>query len=86
VWRKPTIADIYVEEVRTRLDPALVPVFPPDTADVRVGTVARFEHGSFRRRRHLEDILGGPTAFQHIVPLAPPTAPTKSTFVSQGRV
>jgi hypothetical protein len=84
--RKPTIADIYVKEVRTRLDASLVPVFPPDRPNVVVGTIARFVDGAFDRRGHLDNVVGGPAQFQALVPLAPPSEPTKSTFVSEGKV
>jgi hypothetical protein len=86
MFRKPTIADIYLSEVRAGLDKLQVPVFSPDTPAVRVGTIARFIEGAFDRRGHLEEVVGGRNLWADLVPIAPPTSPASSVFVSRGRV
>jgi hypothetical protein len=43
---RPTLAQIYVRELRGRLDGTLVPLFPPDTR-VRVGDIGYFDRGQF---------------------------------------
>jgi hypothetical protein len=52
-FRKP-IAQIYVSEMRRRLDKLVVPIFPPDTT-VDVGDFGSFEDGRFVRRGNLAD-------------------------------
>ena len=52
MFRKPTIADIYVDRVRTRLDDSWVPVYSPSTPNIEVGTIARFEGGALKQRGH----------------------------------
>jgi hypothetical protein len=42
----PTLAQIYVKELKTRLDSTLVPLFAPDE-DVRIGTIGSFDKGQF---------------------------------------
>ncbi len=51
-FRKPSLADIYVHELKTRLDRTLIPLFTPDT-NIAIGTVGRFEKGRFSPRRPL---------------------------------
>jgi hypothetical protein len=43
---KPTLAQIYIKELRTRLDSTLVPLFAPDAA-VAVGAIGYFDQGQF---------------------------------------
>jgi len=86
MFRKPSIADIYIKQLRTRFDSSFVPLFPPDRADIRVGTIGRFVDGAFERRGHLEDILGGEDAFKLEVPLATPSEPSTFSFHSASSV
>jgi hypothetical protein len=86
MFRKPSLADIYVKELRTRLDQSMVPLFPPDAADIRVGTIGRFTDGAFDRRGHLDEVLGGADAFAEKVPPADPTQPGSLWFRSEGSV
>jgi hypothetical protein len=85
MFRRPTIADIYVKEVRTGLGESLVPIYSPSAADVRVGTIGRFSQGQFEQRGHLDEV---PAArdWASLVPLAPPTSPASFVFVSDGSV
>lgn len=53
LFSKP-VASIYVREIRTRLDPDVVPVFTPDTA-IDVGDFGSFEDGRFVRKGNLAD-------------------------------
>jgi hypothetical protein len=46
LFGKPTLAQIYVKELRTRLDSTLVPLFAPDVA-VAVGAIGSFDKGQF---------------------------------------
>jgi hypothetical protein len=48
------VASIYVREIRTSLDPDIVPVFTPDTA-IDVGDFGSFEDGRFVRKGNLAD-------------------------------
>ena len=86
MFRKPTIADIYVDQVHSRLDDAWVPVYSPSTPAIEVGTIGRFEDGAFKRRGHLDKILGGRDAYRDLVPLAEPTEPGTFWFRSEGNV
>jgi hypothetical protein len=83
---RPSVAEIYVEHMRKRFDRTLVPLFPPDAAEVRVGTIGRFVNGEFDRRGHLEEILGGADAFEREVALAEATNPGNLAFMSDGSV
>jgi hypothetical protein len=49
-----TAAEIYVKEIRTRLDPLMVAVFPPDER-VTVGDFGLFEDGRWRGKGNLHD-------------------------------
>jgi hypothetical protein len=53
LFSKP-IARIYVEELRTRLDPLVVPIFTPDT-DIDVGDFGSFLDGRYVRRGNVAD-------------------------------
>lgn len=86
MFRKPTIADIYVDQVRSGLDDTWVPVYSPSTPDIKVGTIARFEDGALKRRGHLDKILGGHASFRAIVPLARPSDPAVFWFRTEGSV
>jgi len=46
---KASTAEIYVDELRSGLDPKIVPLFPPDTA-VDVGDFGLFEEGRFIKK------------------------------------
>jgi hypothetical protein len=59
MFRKPTVADIYLKELSRGLDRTLVPLFPPDTP-VTVGTVGHFEDGRFVKRGELSQLPGAP--------------------------
>jgi len=59
IFRKPSLADIYVRELSGSLDPSLVPLFTPDTA-VEIGTTGRFVEGRFETTGTLAQ-LGVPT-------------------------
>jgi hypothetical protein len=63
-----------------------VPVYSPSTPNIEVGTIARFEDGAFKRRGHLDKILGGSDAFRAIVPLGPPSDPSAFWFRTEGSV
>jgi hypothetical protein len=84
--RKPTLADIYVSQIRTQLDARLVPVYSPATPNIRVGTIGRFTEGAFERRGHLEELLGGPAAFSEQVPLSLSGEPASFSFQSENSV
>lgn len=84
--RKPSVADIYVKEVSSGLGEMLVPIFSPNSADIRVGTIGRFSEGSFERRGHLAGIIGGTDEWVRRVPLASSTSPGAFVFKSDGRV
>ena len=86
MFRKPTIADIYIHELTTRLDRSYVPVYPLDVGGMGVGTIGRFRNGEFDRRGHLADVLGGDEAFAGSVPLAPPSEPASMSFHSADSV
>jgi hypothetical protein len=86
ILRKPTIADIYVNQLRTRLDEWLTPIYPPDVSEMRVGTIGRFRKGRFERRGHLSELLGGESSFAEKVALAEPTKPSSFSFHSAGSV
>jgi len=86
VWRRPSIADIYVKQLQTRLDRQLVAVYPPDAPDIRVGTIGRFVKGRFDRRGHLAELLGGETGFGEAVALTELSQPTLFSFHSEGTV
>ena len=81
MFRKPTIADIYIHELQTRFDRSFVPLYPPDTSAVTVGAIGRFTNGEFERRGHLKDVIGEDT-FAQTVPMAPPSEPASFTFHS----
>jgi hypothetical protein len=53
LFRKP-VAQIYVTEVRQRMDPLVIPIFSPDTA-IDVGDFGSFEDGRFVRYGTLAD-------------------------------
>ena len=57
MFRKPSLADIYVRELSTQLDNSLIPLFTPDTA-VEIGTTGRFVDGRFVATGHLRTFLG----------------------------
>jgi hypothetical protein len=86
MFRKPSLADIYVSEMRNKLDQSMVALFPPDAGDIRVGTIGRFNDGEFERRGHLEELLGGADAFAAAVPSAPPSDPGSLWFRSEDSV
>jgi hypothetical protein len=86
ILRKPSIADIYVNQMRTRFDRSFVPLFPPDVADIRVGTIGRFIEGRFDRRGHLADLLDSEDAFERTVAMAQPSQPASFSFHSAGSV
>lgn len=86
MFRKPTLADIYVKEVSTGLGESLVPVYSPATADVRVGTIGRFDDGEFDRRGHIEEVTRGQGSWADLAPMAPDTSPSSFLFVSRGSV
>jgi hypothetical protein len=46
LFGKPTLAQIYVKELRTRLDSTLVPLFAPDV-NLTVGVIGSFDKGQF---------------------------------------
>src|SRR5687767_13011488 len=48
-----SIARIYIEEIRTRLDETVVPIFSPDTA-IDVGDFGAFEDGQFVRKGNVD--------------------------------
>ena len=52
LFSKP-IARIYIEEIRTRLDKTVVPIFSPDTA-IDVGDFGAFEDGQFVRKGNVD--------------------------------
>jgi hypothetical protein len=85
-FRKPTIADIYIHQLTTKLDDSWVPLYSPSTPGIEVGTIGRFEDGSFKRRGHLDSVIGGRDAFEKAVPLLPPSDPGKFSFVTEGSV
>lgn len=84
--RNPSIADIYVKEVSTGLGEMLVPIYSPNSVDIRVGTIGRFVEGAFERRGHLADIIGGNDEWDNRVPKAPPASPGAFVFKSDDRV
>jgi hypothetical protein len=86
MFRKPTLADIYVKEVSSGLGESLVPVYSPATADVRVGTIGRFAEGEFDRRGHIKEMTRKQGPWSKLVPLAPDTSPSTFLFVSRGSV
>jgi hypothetical protein len=86
LFRKPSIADIYVKQLRTQLDQRLVPVYPPDAGNLRVGTIGRFTEGRFDTRGHLADRLDSEKAFAEAVVLAVPTNPVSFSFHSADSV
>ncbi len=86
MFRKPSVADIYVKQLQTRLDQQLVAVYPPDAPDIRVGTIGRFVEGRFDRRGHLAELLGGEDGFCEAVALTKPNEPTSFSFHSDGAV
>jgi hypothetical protein len=77
MFRKPSLADLYLHELRSKLDGTLVPLFPP-TARVQVGSIGRFDEGRF-------DVVG------HLRELTRQSVPTSTAheadwvFVSEGR-
>ena len=84
--RKPTLADIYVKELASELD-HYVALFPPDAPDVRVGTIGRYDdEGRFERRGHLDELVGGASAFIEQVPSTPPTQPASWWFRTEQSV
>jgi hypothetical protein len=86
VFHKPSVAEIYIDQLRARLDRTLVPLYPPDAAGIRVGTIGRFVEGQFDRRGHLAEVLDGEDAFEREVPMATPSSPAGFTFHSAGSV
>ena len=46
LFDKPSLAQIYVKELRTRLDTTLVPLFAPDV-ELKVGAIGSFDEGQF---------------------------------------
>jgi hypothetical protein len=55
MFRKPSLADIYVRELSGKLDRSLVPLFTPDTA-VGIGTTGRFVDGRFEPTGSLAEL------------------------------
>jgi hypothetical protein len=51
IFKKP-IAQIYVSELRKRMEPLVIPIFTPDTA-IDVGDFGSFEDGRFVRKGNL---------------------------------
>lgn len=86
MFRKPSVADIYIKEVSGGLGEMLVPIYSPNSAGIRVGTIGRFADGAFERRGHLAEILGGGDEWARAVPMAEPTAPGDFVFASHGGV
>jgi hypothetical protein len=86
LFRKPSIADIYIQQLSTRFHRAFVPLYPPNAAEIRVGTIGRFIDGEFDRRGHLADRLGGEDAFDRTVAMAKPSAPSAFVFQSANSV
>lgn len=86
MFRKPSIADIYVREVSAGLGEMLVPIYSPNSVDIRVGTVGRFDQGAFERRGHLAEVIGGDGEWGERVPMAPPASPGTFVFASEGSV
>jgi hypothetical protein len=86
MFRKPSIADIYVKEVSAGLGEMLVPIYSPNSVDIQVGTIGRFVNGAFERRGHLAEIIGGNSEWVRQVPMAPPASPGAFVFTSQGSV
>jgi hypothetical protein len=83
--RKPSVADIYIKEVSAGLGENLVPIYAPNSAGIKVGTIGRFADGAFERRGHLAEILGD-KKWAKAVPMADPTAPGPFIFASQDGV
>jgi hypothetical protein len=55
--RTPTLADIYLKELGTKLDATLVPLFEPGER-VELGTIGRYtDGGRFEHRGHLRDLV-----------------------------
>ena len=86
MFRKPSIADIYVKEVSAGLGEMLVPIYSPNSVDIQVGTIGRFVEGAFERRGHLAEIIGGSSEWARQVPMAPPASPGAFVFTSQDSV
>lgn len=53
LFRKP-VARVYIDELRKRMDPIVIPIFTPDI-DLEVGDFGSFEDGRFVRRGNLAD-------------------------------
>ena len=85
VFRKPTLADIYIKEL-AQVERTTIPLYPPNAPDTRLGTIGRFANGTWERRGHLDDLLGGEGSFAAAVPPAPPTSPASFSFRSEGGV
>jgi hypothetical protein len=86
MFRRPSIADIYVKEVSAGLGEMLVPIYSPNSVAIRVGTIGRFVEGAFERRGHLAEVIGGSSEWERQVPMAPPASPGAFVFTSQGSV
>jgi hypothetical protein len=80
LWHKPTLAQIYINELRKKLDTTLVPVFAPDT-EVAVGTIGSFDRGEF--------VAAGTTLSEEFgidLRTEEDTTPTDWVFASEGAV
>jgi hypothetical protein len=80
IFGKPTLAQIYVKELRTRLDGTLVPLFAPDV-DVEIGALGTFDKGQF--------VPSGATLsdeFGIVIPTREDASPSDWVFASEGAI